>query len=116
MFRRAIFVLMSALLLTGAFAVYSSAQTTLPIVEPDAGVKGSGVIAVNNTTLGAFDINVARFGSRLAGGFRYGEITPTAMRAEHDLLADDSGPAGDGQPRRHPGDRLLAEHALGPDR
>jgi hypothetical protein len=49
--------------------------------QPDAGVRGSGAIATSSGNAGAFDINVAKFGAALAGGFRYMEVTPTATRA-----------------------------------
>jgi len=45
---------------------------------PDAGVRGSGAIQVHETNLGVFEINVARSGSILFGGFKYKEMSPDA--------------------------------------
>lgn len=54
------------------------AQVAAP--QPDAGVRGSGAILTTDSALGAFDINVAKFGTTLSGGIRYTEITPDGRR------------------------------------
>lgn len=56
----------------------SSAQTIVPL--PDCGVRGSGAITIHEVNLGVFDINVAKSGSILLGGFKYTEITPDGRR------------------------------------
>ncbi len=56
----------------------------VPSPAPETGVKGWGAIPVrSNTTIGTFDINVARSGNVLYGGFRYSEMSSSATNAGH---------------------------------
>lgn len=70
--KRTLAVLFAAILLIAVCLVPSMAQTS---TTPDASVKGSGTITANTTNTGQFDINVARFGTTLSGGFKYSEIS-----------------------------------------
>lgn len=51
-----------------------------PYPVPDQGIKGQGAIQIAYGNLGLFDINVARSGGLLIGGFRFTEVTPTGQR------------------------------------
>ncbi|MDI6828551.1 MAG: hypothetical protein QME62_08725 [Armatimonadota bacterium] len=72
MLRRTALVAIAAALITVAFAPHLFAQIT---PTPEAGVKGAGAILVHQTNYGVFDINVARSGNVLFGGFKYQELS-----------------------------------------
>ncbi|MCL6518512.1 MAG: hypothetical protein K6T99_01650 [Armatimonadetes bacterium] len=71
MLRRTALVVIAAALMAVVFSPHLTAQTT-PV--PEASVKGTGAILVDQTTYGVFDINVARSGNVLFGGFKYQEL------------------------------------------
>lgn len=51
----------------------SSLSQVSPSPEPDAGVRGTGAIQTGDGAVGVLDINVARSGDVLFGGFRFQE-------------------------------------------
>lgn len=72
-FRRVLYILLPAVLLASLCG--ASLAQIAPVPLPEAGVRGSGAIPLRtNATLGAFDINVAKSGDVLLGGFRYQEV------------------------------------------
>lgn len=46
-----------------------------PCLAVDAGVKGAGAIAATPISVGTFDVNVARTGNVVSGGFKYVEYS-----------------------------------------
>ncbi|MBI2843281.1 MAG: hypothetical protein HYX78_07750 [Armatimonadetes bacterium] len=82
-------ILAAALVVLGSVA--ASAQ--VDILPPDAGVHGSGAIALHNDstisrTVGLFDIKVAQYGDALHGGFRFAEVTADGVR-QHTVASKD---------------------------
>lgn len=79
MLRRIGCVLLPVVVLCVVCISISFAQgTTDPVAEQ--GVRGTGVIKVVDTNIGQLDINVAKSGNDLFGGFRYAEMSPTGER------------------------------------
>lgn len=77
--RRMLFILLAAVLLTTVTVSLSFAQSAI-LPRPEAGVRGTGAIALPNhgKNVGLFNINVAKYGTVLVGGFRYVEVGPTS--------------------------------------
>jgi hypothetical protein len=73
--KRVFLVLLPLTLLAGSCAY----------AQMDAGVKGSGAIAASQTSIGVFDVKVAKSGDVLYGGFRYAEYSSdgTSNRPMH---------------------------------
>ncbi len=79
MCRRSLSVLLCAVVLVALSLSVCVAQIT-SYPSPDSGVKGSGAIRFGvDGKIGAFDINVARAGNLLLGGFKFSEISPTSV-------------------------------------
>lgn len=71
-------LVLGSLLVSLAFA---PAVAQIVNTVPDAGVRGSGVIDLPRYgTVGLFDINIARYGAILTGGFRFSEVDSTGVR------------------------------------
>lgn len=64
-------------------AASTALAQTSPNPVPDAGVRGSGAIPPPyGGALGVFDVNAARSGDVLFGGFRYQELRPDGTRGQ----------------------------------
>lgn len=76
---RRISTILAALTLVAGLCVASAAQVS-PYPVPEQGIKGEGAIQLAHGNLGLFEINVARTGSQIFGGFRFTEVTPDGQR------------------------------------
>lgn len=80
MCKRTASVLLHAIALIMLSVVVCLGQV-MPSPSPDAGVKGMGAIRFGaDSRVGLFDINVAKAGNLLLGGFKFSEISSTATR------------------------------------
>jgi hypothetical protein len=78
MFRRMVVGVLAVVALVILAGSPSLSQVS-PSPQPEAGVRGTGAIQTSDTSVGVLDINVARSGNILFGGFRFQESSADSL-------------------------------------